>query len=139
MSVFKLSAWSIPVLWLLWALYWLASAAAVKATQRVESALAAVAHPAADARRLGAGDSAPADRVAERADISPDLLALSGGRGAGRRRARFRGVGAGPPRTQLERQRDGQGRPRAHRHGTLRPRAAPDLHRADPRADRLRT
>ena len=44
MSVFKLSAWSIPVLWAAWALYWMVSAGAVKAAERTESLGSRLAH-----------------------------------------------------------------------------------------------
>lgn len=44
MSIFKLSAWLIPILWTAWALYWLVSAAAVKETQRRESGASRLAH-----------------------------------------------------------------------------------------------
>lgn len=44
MSIFKVSAWLIPILWSAWALYWLISASAVKETQRRESTGSRLAH-----------------------------------------------------------------------------------------------
>lgn len=44
MSIFRLSAYLIPLLWIAWALYWMVSAGSVKATERTESPGSRLAH-----------------------------------------------------------------------------------------------
>ena len=44
MSIFRLSAWLIPLLWTAWGLYWMVSAGSVKATERTESLGSRLAH-----------------------------------------------------------------------------------------------